>query len=228
MAIKTLLTPFEVIKNSPAGNQYPLDDIRQLIPVIERDFMKNCLGLDYYDLLLKNCKTYETATIWKAGTYTSGQVVIYNGSLLESCVISNTTEPSIGNDKWKEVDKFTKKEYNKLWEVHLKSVLCYKIYKESIPYATIKSNAKGLTINAQDQSGNMTATSKDIDFVCRTIQNQIDIMMSSMKDFIIDEHDKWKKDNTKGIDFSNVNFIKEDCSDCIVPGKHNRRVFFRY
>ncbi|NOT37204.1 MAG: hypothetical protein HOP11_07480, partial [Saprospiraceae bacterium] len=195
--MKTLLTPFEVIKYSQAGNSFPLDNVRRLIPVIEIDFMDYCFGLDYYNLLLRNVKTYEKAVIWKAGTYNSGDVVIYNGSLLESCNSANSTEPSVLNDKWKEVEKFTKKEYNKLWETHIRDVLSNKIYKESVPFATIQSGAKGLTVNAQDQSGNMTAPAKDIDFLCRTIQNQIDMMMNNMKRFIITQNDEYKKDNTK-------------------------------
>lgn len=227
--MRTLLSPFEVIKYSAAGSSYPLDNIRILIPIYELEFMLSCLGEDFYNAMLKDKNSFEVAKQWVKGTtYNSGDLVIYNGSILECCNSLNSTEPSITNDKWREPDKFKKKSFNALWEYYLRSILAFKVYKEAIPQDTIKSSAKGLVVTAQDQSGAMTAQNKDIEYVLRHIQNQIDIQVNGMKNFITSKHKEFTKDSTKGYDFSTVNFIKEECDNCVESGKVNRRVGFMY
>lgn len=222
-----LLTPFEVIKYSAAGKSYPLDNIRLLIPVFERDFMIGCIGEPYYNLMLKDVRKFDTAKAWINGTsYNTGDYIIYNGSILESCKSTNTTEPSVINENWREPNKFNKKAYNSLWDNYLRNVLCFKIYKEALPQDTFLSGAKGLVITSQDQSGAMTAQSKDVEYILRHIQKHIDLLIEGMKSFIETNCEAYKLDITNGFDYSEIYFVKEDCNPCNIQGKHNRSIAF--
>lgn len=224
---RAIITPFEVRKYSPAGPHYPLDNIRLMLDVIEFDFFRLCLGVDLYDAMRKDARRWDAATLWNpSSTYNTGDLVVYDGAVLESTKASNTSEPSGLNDSWKEAAKFTKKTYNTMWEAHLRRLLAFDAYRQTLTYDTIKSGAKGLSITTQDQSGAMTAPVKEIEYTKTTIQRHIDVMVESMKKWIIDQHQMWKDDNTKGIDFSAVSFIADDCEECNVPGKINRRIGF--
>lgn len=222
----SLISPFEVIKYSGAGPSYPVDNIRLLIPIYERDFLIGCIGDTYYNLLLKDVRKFETATVYvKNQSYTAGDYVIYNGAILESCISLNTTEPSVINDKWKEPSKFTKKAYNGLWDNYLRNILAFVIYKEAIPYDTIKSGAKGLIVSESDQSGATTADSRTIEYVLRHKQKHIDLLISGLKKYITDQYELFKADSSKGADYSEVSFIKDSCENCN-GGVQNRRIGF--
>jgi len=222
-----LLTPFEVVKYSAAGKSYPLDNIRLLIPVFERDFMISCIGEPYYNSMLKDVRKFDTAKLWVKGTsYNASDYVIYNGSILESCKSLNTSEPSITNEDWRIPNKFSKKAFNSLWDNYLRNVLCFKIYKEALPQDTILSGAKGLVVTTADQSGAMTAQAKDIEYILRHIQKHIDLLIDGMKNFIQINNDLYKLDPTKGFDYSEIYFVKEDCEPCNIQGKQNRTIAF--
>ncbi|MEP7197273.1 MAG: hypothetical protein ABI851_12195 [Saprospiraceae bacterium] len=222
-----ILTPFEVRKNSPAGASYPLDNLRLVLDIIEYDFFNKCLGIEYYNALKKDARRWETTSLWDASvTYKSGEFAIYDGCVLVSQASENTTQPSPLNDRWKVADKFTKKSSNDLYNNFLYKILAFEAYKQAITYDTIKSSAKGLVVSASDNSGVMTAQTKDIEYVKSTIQKQIDILVEGMKCWIIEQHDVWFLDNTKGLDFTLVKFIKDTCDPCIIEGKSNRRIGF--
>jgi hypothetical protein len=223
----SIITPYEVKKYSPAGAGYPLDNINLFKDSIERDFFMNCIGEDYYNLMLKDARRFETATIWnKTTSYNSGDHVIYQGQILESCQSLNVnSEPIYGNDKWQEAAKFSKKAYNAIWNTYLNSIIAFKIYKECIPFDTIKSDAKGLQVFGQDGSGAMTANKYDVDFLQKRIQNQIDLLVDGFKKYVIAQYELFKVDPKTGYDFSLMMFV-EDCEKCIVQSKSNRRVSF--
>mgnify|MGYP000845371710 CR=1 FL=1 len=223
--MKTLISPLEVRAYSPADRNYPLDMIRVVLPSTERTIFSNALGSDYYDIMLKDSRDFSKATIWEEGEYKSGEFVIYDGLIFESCSTANTTEPGFGNDKWKVADKFAKKAFNQLYENHLRAVLAFSVYKAALPLDTIRSSAKGLTISAQDQSGSVTAQTKDIDYIQRSIQQQIDQMVDQMICWIIQQNEAYKTDSTKGLDFSACNVISLD-EDVTLADNGQRRIAF--
>lgn len=223
----SIITAYEVKKYSPAGASYPSDNINLFKDSIERDFFLNCIGEDYYNLMLRDARRFETATIWnKATTYNSGDYVIYQGQILTSNQSLNVnSEPVYGNTKWSEAVKFRKPAFNAIWDNYLASIIAFKIYKECIPFDTIKSDAKGLTVSAQDQSGAVTANKYDLDFIQKRTQNQIDLLVDGFKKYVIAQNELFKVDPKTGHDFSLMMFV-EDCEKCIVQGKSNRRVSF--
>lgn len=222
----SLMCAFEVKKYSTAGSSYQSDNINLVKEFIERDFFIECIGEDFYNLLLKDSRSFEDATEWRQGvTYSSGDLVIYNGEILESETGLNTTEPVIPLTKWRIATKFKKPAYNAIWEKHLRYIIANKIYKECLPYDTIRSGAKGLTVQLQDQSGIMAAPKSDIQFILAHVQKHIDIQVDAFKKYVINQNDAYKTDKTKGYDFSLIKFV-EDCSECVTPGKTNRRTGF--
>lgn len=219
---KTLLTPLEVRAYSPADRTYPLDNIRVILPSVEMDIFSSALGGDFYTSMLKDVRDVSAAIIWKRGDeYKSGALVIYDGLIFESCSSVNMTEPGFGNEKWKVAPKFNKKAFNALYDNHLRSVVSFAVYKAALPLDTIKSSAKGLTISGADQSGSMTAQVKDIDYVQRSIQKQLDLMIEQMVCWMVEQNETFKTDNTKGLDFSACNIIKVE--DPITLTNNDRR-----
>ena len=173
------------------------------------DVFSSALGSDFYTSMLKDVRDVSLATIWERGEeYKSGAFVIYDGLIFESCSSVNTTEPGFGNDKWKVAPKFNKKAFNALYDNHLRAVISFAVYKAALPLDTIKSSAKGLTVSTQDSSGSMTAQTKDIDYVQRSIQKQLDMMIEQMVCWMIEQNETYKLDNSKGLDFSACNIIK--------------------
>lgn len=223
----SIITPYEVKKYSPAGASYPMDNINLFKDSIERDFFMNCIGEDYYTLMLKDARRFETATMWnKTTSYNSGDYVIHQGAILESCQSLNVnSEPSFTNDKWKVASKFRKPSYNAIWDQYLASIIAFKIYKECIPFDTIKSDAKGLVVFGQDATGATGANKYDLDFLQKRAQNQIDLLVDGFKKYVIAQYELYKVDPKTGHDFSLMMFV-EDCEKCIVQGKTNRRVGF--
>jgi len=221
----SIITAYEVKKYSPAGAGYPLDNINLFKDSIERDFFMNCIGDDYYNLMLKDARRFETATAWnKTTSYNSGDYVIYQGSILESCQSLNVnSEPVFDNNKWKQAVKFRHKAYNAIWDNYLASIIAFKIYKECIPFDTIKSDAKGLVVFGQDATGATGANKYDLDFLQKRIQNQIDLLVDGFKKYAIAQYELFKADPSTGHDFSLMMFV-EDCEKCVVQGKTNRRI----
>ncbi|HNC36749.1 MAG TPA: hypothetical protein PLD32_09290 [Saprospiraceae bacterium] len=223
--MKTIISPLEVRAYSPADRSYPLDNIRVLLPATERTVFSSALGSDFYDKMLKDTRDFSKATIWEQGEYKAGDFVIYDGVIFESCSTANTSEPEFTNEKWKIADKFRKKEFNQLYENHLRAVLAFAVYKAALPMDTIRSSAKGLSVSASDQSGSVTASAKDIDYVQRSIQQQLDQMIDQMVCWIIEQNELYKTDPTKGLDFSTCNVIKLD-EEVTLTGNGGRRIAF--
>jgi len=224
--MSSLMSAFEIKKYSTAGSSYQSDNINLVKEFIEREFFIECVGEDYYALMLKDAVNFELTTEWRQGTtYSSGDFVLYGGEIMESCQSLNTTEPTLENPKWKIATKFRKKSFQAIWEKHLRYILANKIYKESLPYDTIRSGAKGLTIQMQDGSGIASALKGDIEYILVHIQKHIDIQVDAFKKYVINQNELYKADNTKGYDFSLIKFV-EDCEECVTPGKTNRRIGF--
>ena len=150
MAIQTIITPYEVVKYSPAGRDYPQDKICLLIPQVEQQFGYECLGQTLYDWLKDNVSAYPADAVeWEDGTnYDLGAFVVVDGCLFESLIECNRNDPRDDPDgTWEQAKRFgTDDCANELWDDYLRPILALKIFNLSVNTTTRKAGANGLTM----------------------------------------------------------------------------------
>lgn len=151
MALQTLITAAEVVRDSPAGNGFPTDVICTEIPNVEPDFGYECLGETLYDWLLANVEAAPDATEWVQDTeYADGDFVVRNGCTFESLMDCNRNDPlDDPDDTWQPFKRFGVNDCaNEFWNDYLRPVLALKVYMASLNYATRQTGANGLTVLA--------------------------------------------------------------------------------
>lgn len=150
MAIPTLITPAEVVRESPADVKYPTDVICNLIPKVEQEFGYECLGETLYEWLLDNSEPYpDGAAAWIEGEqYGLNAYAVRNGCLFKSLLDCNRNDPLKDPDNtWEAFKKFgTNDCANEFWENYLRPVLGLKIFARSLNYTTRKAGTGGLTL----------------------------------------------------------------------------------
>ena len=148
MPVQTLITPFEVVLYSPAGRQYPIDKICDIIARVEQEFGYECLGETLYDWLIDNVTYPENATVWDCNErYSEGDYVVKDGTYFESTADLNSTNPTDEDSDWTIPERFgTDTCANELWNDHLRYVLALKIFERSLNFTTRETGAKGLTM----------------------------------------------------------------------------------
>ena len=158
-----------MVKYSPAGRDYPQDQIARLIPMIEEEIGYECLGETLYEWLLANLNEYPAdAAEWCEGShYSEGDKVIRCGLLYESLEDLNTTDPIGEESEWQEALRFGENDCaNYLWENYLRGLLALNIYIRSLNPTTRTTGANGLTIlagsGAYDGQGFVTAKKDEL------------------------------------------------------------------
>ena len=149
MALQTLITSAEVVRDSPAGNGFPTDIICKEIANIEPDFGFECLGEVLYEWMFDNAVSVPDATEWiQDSEYADGDYVVRNGCLFESLIGCNRNDPLNDPDgTWAAFKRFGENDCaNEFWENHLRPVLALKVYAASLNYATRQTGANGLTV----------------------------------------------------------------------------------
>lgn len=159
-----LTVPFEVLKYSPAGMDYPSDNFCILIPQLELQMKRECLGKDLFDFLVDHLNTYPTNPIeWDSSvSYSIGDIVVRNGCTFTSTANANTTDPLDSGSDWDEFERFNHTGANELWSGFLRQIMAYKVYIASLNPATYRSGAGGLVINTGDSSGFRSATKTEM------------------------------------------------------------------
>lgn len=224
----SLISNFEILSSCPAGPQYPLSNINLLRETTEATFLNDFLGSDFYSLMLKDAIDYTKVKSWEQKTYSSGEIVFYNYSILKSTVSLNDLEPSATNDNWKIAPKFNKEIYSKIWNPYLKNIIAFTVYKKCAPLDTIQSGANGLTVKSNDgNAGFVTASKTDQENYLRHLGNLINDMTNELKKYIIEQNNLYLSDNTKGYDYSLINFIKDETKGNI-QRPNRRRIKYRY
>ncbi len=152
-----IIAPIEVVWNSPAGREYPLDNICLVVDQVEQEYLTECLGCDMYDWLIANVEE------WPAGTaewhdcdeYGLGDLVTREGRLYQSIESFNRVDPicdDADNPSWVEPNRFGTNECaNELWSKYLKQILANKVLHATLNFTTHKTGAGGLTV--QDSGG---------------------------------------------------------------------------
>lgn len=145
-----IIAPLEVIWNSPAGRDYPLDQVCLLLDPVEEDWINECLGCDMYDWLIANVDPWPAdAQEWVEGNdYDTGDYCTREGALYASLIDNNPNDPinDLNTATWEVPARFgTDACANELWENHLIKILANKIYQRTLNFTTHKSGANGLT-----------------------------------------------------------------------------------
>lgn len=192
--MSNLITAFEVKRHSPAGKDYPEANICLLLPQIEEEVMRTCLGVEMYDWLKSKLTPYPA----NVGAYDPSveyglcEVVIRFGCLFKSKVACNRTDPAELDNDWEDVKKFTDTCANNLWERYLRTLLALRIYDAVITYDTIRSSSGGLIVHVNEGlgAGHRSATKSEIGDVSARLKQDAERTMRNMWVYLQALHDK--------------------------------------
>lgn len=208
-----LITPFEVLKYSPSGFDYPTGSFCQIIPQVEQEFVRQCIGSELYEYLVSKLTPYPDGTAEYSETlsYNLDDLVIRNGQLFVSTSNSNTTDPLVPGSDWTPWERFTDAGSNELWNGYLRLILALKVYMSSLVFTTFRAGAGGLVINSGDGSGIRSANKNELVTVNEHLVGHIERTTANML--------VWLKDNatTKGLP------LPECLTQCATPGRRSRR-----
>jgi len=185
----SLITPFEVIKYSSAGRDYPSAQFCDLIDQIEETFARECLTEELYDYLISVLQAYpQTVREWDCNAiYSSGQFVVYNGCTFESQKNANRTQPGV-NDDWEQLERFTETGANLLWTKYLRRILAQMVYVETLTPTTFKSGANGIIVgqSAYGQGDFRSAGKSELNDVKQNIFKDIERTKANMLHWLND------------------------------------------
>lgn len=213
-----LITAYEVLKYSPAGSDYPTATFCELIPQIEQEFARECLGTDLFNYLIGKLTPYPSnATEYdSAVSYNVDQVVIRNGCLFVSLTNANSTDPLSATGDWKQFDRFTDTNANSFWAAYLRRILALKVYMASLVYTTWRGGAGGITISEGDgagsRSGFRAANKGELHDVKTSLIAEIERTTANMR--------IWIRDNGETAGFPSAFVCGQFCE---TPGRRSRR-----
>ncbi len=212
------LQPFEVNQYSPAGRQYPTDMYCSLIPQVEEELRRTCIGIELWDYMEGFLNDYPASvTEWSASnTYAAGAFVVANGRTYESDIAANTSDPLVSGSDWTELERFTDSACMQLWEKYLRALIAVKVYSISLPYQTFKSNGGGIVVSIGDSNGNRSGKKEELYALQAGLKAQEERINSNML--------LWLEENAQTL---NLPYIS--CSiGCNTQRNSNRRWAFRY
>lgn len=180
----SLITEFEVLQYSFAGPNYPTRQFCELIPQIEEELARECLGQALYDYLVTKLRAYpENPETWSAHctTYTKNSVVVAGGKTYLSTTNYNTTDPLEANNKWVLFTRFTTDYSNLLWTKYLRRLLALKVFLASLTPQTFEPGANGLVVKAGGyNSTERTGNQGEVNNLKDATMTEIDRVMANM------------------------------------------------
>lgn len=223
MAVKTIITPWEVVKYSPAGRDYPTNQIALLIPVYEQQIGYECLGKTLYEWLLGDLNEVPADIAeWECGkSYAVDDLVLVSGVLFKSETDLNTSDPTSDGSDWVEHSRFDSECANLFWVNHLRAVLAWQVYLKSVIQTTMTTGANGLTVLAGAGSyGNQgfdTANRQQIDAYKTGLAETLAAMQDNMIRWMLEQT---KTSSTCDVPFSSApGCLSEFCA----PQRHTVR-----
>ena len=214
-----MITSFEVLKYSGAGRDYPTALFCRLIPQIEQEFVRKCIGQDLWNYLKESLTpTPANVLMWvDCDVYSDGDVVNYFGTLFTSLVDNNNTLPETGVAEWELFERFTTEGANLIWDLYLVNILAMTVYKESLVQTTFRSGAGGLVINSGDSTGFRAAKKDEIQDVRSLLSSNIERATTNLVE--------WLENNATEYELP----MPDICSgsNCNTQGKYSRRWNFR-
>lgn len=160
----SLITAYEVLKYSTAGKDYPTGQFCEIIPQVEEEFARECLGQDLYDHMLENMAEYpDTAAEWdECASYNIDEVAIRNGGLFVSLTNANCSDPLNETGDWGIFERFTTEGTQLLWKKYLRRILALKVFVASRYDVTWRSGAGGVSVAMGDAAGFRAANKAEI------------------------------------------------------------------
>ena len=215
------------MRYSPESGKYPPQMVERHIFRKEQKFARECLGFDFYDLLIADLKDWSSIKAWVSGTsYDSGDLVNYYGLIIESKVAANTNDPceDTGGAYWMLAQKFNTACYETLWADYMRDYLSFSIMAASIDHTTYPVSAKGAQEWAQEGGGSGSKSASYQVFVGRKnkLLNDAAEVLENMKGWVLREH----ADTESECDFSEVLFVQQCYGVCEAP-RQSRKFFFR-
>jgi len=206
-----LITGFEVVANSPASRQFPVDDVCKHIYRIETIQLKQCLGEDARAYLItKLTAVAGEPEEWVEGnTYDLDEVVIYFGRLYKSLAAANTALIK-DTSKWEPVEKFNNALLNELWVNGLRDWIAYHVLAATVPYATYKIGSEGVAKNLDSRAGIMSAEKEEVWGVQRQLKKQAEEYQELALCYLNDRYDD--RDGTEDIDWDKFSIFNESCA----------------
>lgn len=197
---------------------YPTAHFCDLIPQIEQEFARECLGKTLYDYFVSKLTEYPTgAKEWdKKTVYAEGDVVIRNGCLFVSDVACNETDPLKETGDWLPFERFTDADVNTFWTTYLRRILALKVYMASLIFTTWRSGSGGLTIASGDSAGIRAANKGEMSDVKTGLIAEVERTTANMR--------FWIRDNGADAGFPS-DFVCDQF--CETPGRRQRRWAFR-
>ena len=219
-----LITATQVIKKSPAENNFPKDIICRNLNKYIRAAFRGCLGYELLELLQDDLIDYSSNTVWcESDEYEDGNIAIYEGEAYIFSLVENedaiVTPDCSAN--WKLLDKFMTPCYNALYP-YLCDYLALYIYGRALPFVRYKGAALGAFIQTQDGNGGEALSTKDFASYQKYIECECAECLEELKEWIKCQHDEGT------CDFSCVEFL-HDCGDCKDEVQSSgRRIAFRW
>lgn len=231
--MKTLMTAWEVILNSPVDRNFPPTDVCNHVYAAEMKVFGECLSLDFRDVLIADLADYATdigqdiVEYDPNTTYTlAGISKIYYMSVVWTLLKDGDVVPpweDIRSEWWEVADKFNTECYQDLWdEGMLKQILAFETMIPALTYTTFKASGKGITRNIGDPTGVQTASMEDFNAVKRQLINNIQDRKNIMYAWLQAKYD----DDTYTCDFSTIPFLTAACDEGCTTRK-TRRILFK-
>ena len=214
----SLITAYEVLKYSTAGKDYPTGQFCEIIPQVEEEFARECLGQDLYDFMVEKLTPYPTtAEEWEDCTvYSVDDVAIRNGCLFVSLEDGNRTDPLNETGEWEAFERFTTTGTNLLWTKYLRRILALKVFSQSRVDVTWRSGAGGVAIGMGDSAGFRSANAAEL---LRLKADDIAKIEMATKNMLA-----WLKDNATAQGLPTSNACAAD--KCQTRGRRVRRWAF--
>lgn len=214
----SLLTAYEAVKYSTAGKDYPTGQFCEIIPQIEEEFARECLGQELYDYMEENKAEYPAdAAEWNDCTYYDiDDVAIRNGCLFVSQTDNNNTDPLSETGNWAAFERFSTTGAQLLWTKYLRRILALKAFMQSRYDVTWRSGAGGTTVSMGDSSGFRSANKAEITLLKGSDIAKVETVTKNMLAWLKD------KGETYGLP------LPESCKSnlCQTRGKRVRRWAF--
>lgn len=182
-----ILTALEVIKHSQAGREYPTSQFCELIPQIEQEFARECIGWKLHDYVTSKLRPItEIPGEWDAeAEYVTGDLTLREGLIFECVVSSSTGQDPLGSPSaWEEFERFTDEGVSLLWKMYMRRILAMKVYLSSLTPTTWRSGAGGISVNIGDGYGARSANKSEMIDTKNSIISEIQRTTTNMLEWL--------------------------------------------